>query len=124
MPTLMLAVQKQPGTNVIAVVDGMKKQLPAIIAQMPAGIELEISFDRSKTIRDSVADVKFTLLLTIALVILVIFVFLQERFGNGDTEYCRSSLPHRNICVDGAAGIHRRQPVIDGDDTGCGLRRR
>ena len=78
VPTLMLAVQKQPGTNVIAVVDGIKKQLPAIIAQMPAGIELEISFDRSKTIRDSVADVKFTLLLTIALVILVIFVFLRN----------------------------------------------
>jgi HAE1 family hydrophobic/amphiphilic exporter-1 len=63
---------------VIAVVDGIKKQLPAIIAQMPAGIDLEISFDRSKTIRDSVADVKFTLLLTIALVILVIFVFLRN----------------------------------------------
>ena len=78
VPTLMLAVQKQPGTNVIAVVDGIRKQLPAIIAQMPAGIELEISFDRSKTIRDSVADVKFTLLLTIALVILVIFVFLRN----------------------------------------------
>jgi len=71
-------VQKQPGTNVIAVVDGIKKQLPAIIAQMPAGIDMEISFDRSKTIRDSVADVKFTLLLTIALVILVIFVFLRN----------------------------------------------
>ena len=78
LPTLMLAVQKQPGTNVIAVVDGIKKQLPAIIAQMPAGIDLEISFDRSKTIRDSVADVKFTLLLTIGLVIFVIFVFLRN----------------------------------------------
>ncbi len=77
-PTLMLAVQKQPGTNVIAVVDGIKKQLPAILAQMPAGIDLAISFDRSKTIRDSVADVKFTLLLTVALVILVIFVFLRN----------------------------------------------
>ena len=74
----MLAVQKQPGTNVIAVVDGIRKQLPAIIAQMPAGIELEVSFDRSKTIRESVEDVKFTLLLAIGLVMLVIFIFLRN----------------------------------------------
>jgi hydrophobic/amphiphilic exporter-1 (mainly G- bacteria), HAE1 family len=77
-PALVLAIQKQPGTNTIAVVDAIKAQIPAIQAQMPAGIELAVNFDRSKTIRDSVADVKFTLLLTIGLVILVIFLFLRN----------------------------------------------
>ncbi len=77
-PAVVLAVRKQPGTNTVEVVDGIRKLLPALQSQMPAGLNLEISFDRSQTIRDSIADVKFTLLLTIALVIFVIFVFLRN----------------------------------------------
>jgi len=77
-PAVVLAVRKQPGTNTVAVVDGIRQLLPALQSQMPAGLDLEISFDRSQTIRDSITDVKFTLLLTIGLVILVIFVFLRN----------------------------------------------
>jgi HAE1 family hydrophobic/amphiphilic exporter-1 len=75
---VVLAVRKQPGTNTVAVVDGIRVLLPAIQAQLPAGLDLEIGFDRSQTIRESIADVQFTMLLTIGLVILVIFVFLRN----------------------------------------------
>ena len=75
---MTLAVQKQPGTNTVAVVDGIKALLPALRSQMPADLHLDISFDRSQTIRDSIEDVRFTLWLTIALVILVIFSFLRN----------------------------------------------
>ena len=73
-----LAVRKQPGSNTVEVVDGVRKLLPTIQSQMPAGLTLAIGFDRSQTIRESIADVKFTLLLTIGLVIFVIFAFLRN----------------------------------------------
>lgn len=75
---IVMAVQRQPGTNTIQVVDSIKEQIPGFRSQLPAAVELNILFDRSETIRESVADVKFTLLLTIALVILVIFLFLRN----------------------------------------------
>jgi HAE1 family hydrophobic/amphiphilic exporter-1 len=76
--SVVLAVRKQPGTNTVAIVDGIREILPAIQSRLPAGLELEIVFDRSQTIRESIAEVQFTLLLTIGLVILVIFAFLRN----------------------------------------------
>jgi hydrophobic/amphiphilic exporter-1 (mainly G- bacteria), HAE1 family len=75
---IVLAVQRQPGTNTIQVVDSIKSQIPSFKSQLPASVELNVLFDRSETIRDSVKDVKFTLLLTIGLVIMVIFLFLRN----------------------------------------------
>ena len=75
---VVLAVQKQPGTNTIQVVDEVKKLLPTFRQQLPAAANLDILFDRSSSIRESVTDVKFTLLLTLFLVVLVIFLFLRN----------------------------------------------
>jgi HAE1 family hydrophobic/amphiphilic exporter-1 len=75
---VVLAVQRQPGTNTIEVVNSIKELLPVFRAQMPASVDLNILFDRSLSIRESVADVKFTLGLTICLVIMVIFLFLRN----------------------------------------------
>lgn len=75
---IVLAIQRQPGTNTVEVVDSIKKLLPQMQQQMPAGIKLNILYDRSVSIRNSVNDVKFTLLLTIALVVMVIFLFLRN----------------------------------------------
>jgi HAE1 family hydrophobic/amphiphilic exporter-1 len=75
---VVLAIQRQPGTNTIEVVDSIKKILPAFRAQLPAAINLNLLYDRSVSIRDSVEDVQFTLLLAIALVVLVIFLFLRN----------------------------------------------
>jgi hydrophobic/amphiphilic exporter-1 (mainly G- bacteria), HAE1 family len=75
---IVLAIQRQPGTNTIEVVDSIKRQMPSFRSQLPGSVDLNILFDRTDTIRESVKDVKFTLLLTIALVILVIFLFLRN----------------------------------------------
>jgi HAE1 family hydrophobic/amphiphilic exporter-1 len=75
---IVLAIQRQPGTNTVEVVDNIKKLLPQMQQQMPAGIKLNILYDRSVSIRGSVNDVKFTLMLTIALVVMVIFLFLRN----------------------------------------------
>jgi HAE1 family hydrophobic/amphiphilic exporter-1 len=75
---VVLAIQKQPGTNTIEVVEDIKKMLPAFQRSLPAGAELNVIYDRSQSIRESVADVKFSLLLALGLVVLVIFVFLRN----------------------------------------------
>ncbi len=75
---IVLAIQRQPGTNTVEVVDSIRTLLPTFRAQMPASVDLNILYDRSQSIRASVRDVKFTLLLTVALVILVIFLFLRN----------------------------------------------
>jgi HAE1 family hydrophobic/amphiphilic exporter-1 len=76
--SITLSVQKQPGTNVVAVVDAVKALLPALREQLPPSVRLEIRQDRSTAIRESVADIKLTLLLTVALAVLVIFLFLRN----------------------------------------------
>jgi HAE1 family hydrophobic/amphiphilic exporter-1 len=75
---IVLAIQRQPGTNTVEVVDAIRALLPAFRAQVPASISIDTLYDRSQTIRASVADVKFTLLLTICLVVMVIFLFLRN----------------------------------------------
>jgi HAE1 family hydrophobic/amphiphilic exporter-1 len=75
---LILAIQKQPGTNTVEVADSINKLLPTFRSELPASVNLEIHRDRAQSIRESVADVKFTLLLTLFLVILVIFLFLRN----------------------------------------------
>ena len=76
--SVILAIQRQPGTNTIEVVDSIKKLLPVFQAQMPASLNMNILYDRSVSIRDSVDDVQFTLLVAIFLVVLVIFLFLRN----------------------------------------------
>src|SRR5580658_4638782 len=76
--TVILAVNRQPGTNTVEVVDNVKKLLPAFRAAIPPSIGMEILADRSTDIRNSINDVKFTLMLTICLVVLVIFLFLRN----------------------------------------------
>src|ERR1700679_550044 len=77
-PAILLNVQRQPGANVIAVVDGIKQILPQIEAGMPAAVQITVLTDRTNTIRASVADVEFELALAVALVVLVIFLFLRN----------------------------------------------
>ncbi len=77
-PAIILNVQRQPGANVIAVVDAIHRVLPQLQASIPAGISIIPLTDRTTTIRASVSDVEFELLLSIGLVVLVIFVFLRN----------------------------------------------
>ena len=75
---IVLAIQRQPGTNTVEVADAIKELLPTFRAQMPASIDLNVLYDRSVSIRHSIDDVKFTLYLSMILVILVIFLFLRN----------------------------------------------
>jgi hydrophobic/amphiphilic exporter-1 (mainly G- bacteria), HAE1 family len=77
-PTVYLAIQRQPGTNTVEIVDAIKEVLPTLRAQLPASVQLDVRSDRSQSIRDSVHDIKFTLVLTVALVVMVIFLFLRN----------------------------------------------
>lgn len=75
---IILAVQRQPGSNTIAVIDGIKKILPQFQMELPKGVNLEIVFDRSVSIQNSVNEVKMTLIIATLLVVLVIFLFLRS----------------------------------------------
>src|SRR5437016_12631727 len=75
---IVLAVQRQPGVNTVEVVDKITQMLPSFRSQIPASISLDILYDRSQSIRESVRDVQSTLLLTVGLVVLVIFLFLRN----------------------------------------------
>ncbi len=75
---IVLAIQRQPGANTVQVIDRIRELLPTFKAQLPGGIQLDILYDRSASIRESLHDVEFTLVLAIGLVVLVIFVFLRN----------------------------------------------
>jgi HAE1 family hydrophobic/amphiphilic exporter-1 len=75
---IVLAVQRQPGTNTIAVTDGIKRLLPLIKSEIPRSIQIRTLYDRSETIRESYNDVQFTMILTLGLVVMVIFLFLRN----------------------------------------------
>jgi HAE1 family hydrophobic/amphiphilic exporter-1 len=75
---VILAVQKQPGTNTVEVVDSIRQLLPAFRRELPPAVHLSIAFDASESIRGSIRDVEFTLMLTIGVVVMVIFLFLRN----------------------------------------------
>ncbi len=75
---IVLAIQRQPGTNTIEVVDSIKQLLPTLRQQIPAAVNIVTLYDRSVSIRESVNDVQFTLMLALGLVVLVIFLFLRN----------------------------------------------
>jgi len=76
--SVILAIQRQPGTNTVEVASAVLRLVPKVEAQLPASVSLHVLYDRSESIKASVEDVKFTLALTLALVVLVIFLFLRN----------------------------------------------
>src|SRR5437588_362209 len=75
---ITLGIQRQPGTNTIAVADAVKALMPQFRLELPTSVHMDVLYDRSDTIRESYRDVQFTMLLTLLLVIMVIFVFLRN----------------------------------------------
>jgi multidrug efflux pump len=78
MPAVIVNIQRQPGANIIQVVDRVKKVLPQLQSALPSSVHVQILTDRTETIRASVKDVQFELMLTVALVVMVIFLFLRN----------------------------------------------
>jgi HAE1 family hydrophobic/amphiphilic exporter-1 len=112
---IVLTVQRQPGTNTVAVVDAIKQLLPKLRGQIPAAVEVGTLYDASQAIRDSVNDVRFTLVLTIGLVILVIFLFLRNLSA---TIIPSLALPVSLIASFAVMYLlgSPRQPLLDGVD--------
>ena len=77
-PAIIIDLHKQPGYNVVQTIAGVRKALPGVIAQLPPAANLAVAGDRTQTIKSAINDVQFTMLLTVALVVLVIYVFLQN----------------------------------------------
>ena len=77
-PAVLLDIQRQPGANIVQTVDAVREELPELTRALPPGLKMEISADRTQTIRASVADVQRTLLLSMVLVVAVIFLFLRN----------------------------------------------
>ncbi|HEY0528586.1 MAG TPA: efflux RND transporter permease subunit [Gemmatimonadaceae bacterium] len=75
---VVLAIQKQPGVNTVAVADGVKTLLASLREEIPPNVDIKTLYDRSQSIEESVSDVKFTLMLTLFLVVMVIFIFLRN----------------------------------------------
>src|SRR5207237_7001826 len=75
---ITLGIQRQPGTNTIDVADAVRRLMPQFRAELPASVHMDVLYDRSDTIRESYRDVQFTMVLTLGLVIMVIFVFLRN----------------------------------------------
>ncbi|HST77491.1 MAG TPA: efflux RND transporter permease subunit, partial [Verrucomicrobiae bacterium] len=78
LPAVIVNIQRQPGANIISVVDRIKKILPQLQSALPTSVKVQILTDRTETIRASVKDVQFELMLTVALVVMVIFLFLRN----------------------------------------------
>jgi multidrug efflux pump len=78
VPSVILNIQRQPGANIISVVDRIKQLLPQLTSSLPASIHVSVLTDRTTTIRASVSDVQFELMLTVALVVMVMFLFLRN----------------------------------------------
>ncbi len=76
--SIILAIQRQPGTNTISVTDGVKGLLPLFKAELPPSVHMDVLYDRSETIRESYHDINFTMVLTLGLIVMVIFLFLRN----------------------------------------------
>ena len=76
--SMILAIQRQPGVNAVAMADAIKQLLPSFLAQLPPSVHLNILYDRSQSIKNSFRDIQFTMALTLGLVVLVIFLFLRN----------------------------------------------
>jgi HAE1 family hydrophobic/amphiphilic exporter-1 len=120
---ITLGIQRQPGTNTIEVADAVKALMPQFKLELPSSIHMDVLYDRSDTIRESYRDVQFTMVLTLALVIMVIFVFLRNVWA---TVIPSLALPFSIIgtfAVMYMLGLQPRQPVDDGADPVGRLRR-
>ncbi len=115
-PAVILNIQRQPGANIISVVDGIKKLLPQLTLSLPKSVKVTILTDRTTTIRASVSDVQFSLLLTIALVVVVMFVFLRNSSVNHHSQHCDSDFIGGYVRRDVSDGLQLEQSHADGFD--------
>jgi hypothetical protein len=114
---ITLGIQRQPGTNTIAVADAVTRLLPQFQSELPTSVHMDILYDRSDTIRESYRDVQFTMLLTLGLVDPGDLRVPAQRVGHGDPQPGAAVLDRRHVRGDVPARLQPRQPVDDGADS-------
>ena len=114
VPAVIVNIQRQPGANIIAVVDRVKQLLPQLRASLPSSIQVSILTDRTTTIRASVKDVQFELMLTIALVVMVIFLFLRTFSATVIPSIAVPLSIVGTFARDVSARLQPEQPLADG----------
>ena len=119
---ILLSIQRQPGTNTVEVAESVKKLLPVFRTELPPSVKMNVFYDRSQTIKESYDDVKFTMMLTLGLVIMVIFIFLRNFSATLIPSLALAVLRYRNVRGDAPAGLFAGQPFDDGLDPGSRLR--
>ena len=115
-PSITVIIFRQPGANIIETDDRIKAQLPSIEASIPQGIKFTVVLDRTTTIRASVNDVERSLIGSVILVVLVVFVFLRNWRATLIPSGSRSGFADRHVCRDVPAGLQPRQSLADGAD--------
>ena len=115
-PAVIVNIQRQPGANVIAVVDRIKTLLDQLTKSLPSSVKVRILTDRTTTIRASVHDVEFELMLTVALVVMVIFLFLRNLAATVIPSVAVPALPGGYLRGDVSARLQPEQPELDGPD--------
>ena len=115
-PAVILNIQRQPGANIISVVDRIKKLLPVLQTSLPAAVQVSILTDRTETIRASVKDVQFELMLTVALVVMVIFLFLRNCVRHDYSRRGSAAFDCRYFRRDVFAGLQPEQSHAHGVD--------
>ncbi len=121
--SIVLAVQRQPGTNTVEVADAVKKLLPTFRGQLPASVTVHILYDRSLSIKDSVRDVEFTLLITLVPGCAGYICVSSQCLCHIDTKSCTADGDCRDLCSDVPVRIQSRQSVADGADAFGRIRR-
>ena len=115
-PAVIVNIQRQPGANIIQVVDRIKALLPLLQSNLPAAVHVTVLTDRTTTIRASVKDVEFELMLTVALVVMVIFLFLRNVSRHHHSQRRRAAFAGRHLRRDVPGGLQPEQPDADGAD--------
>lgn len=123
-PAVIVNIQRQPGANIIEVVDRIEALLPQLKASLPPSVALSILTDRTITIRASVRDVQFELALTVVLVVMVIFFVLAQYCGHGDSQRGRTALAGGDLRGDVSVGLFAGQLITDGAHDFHGFRGR
>ncbi len=121
-PAVLIMISRQPNANIIETVDRMRAVLPQFQASLPPTVTLKVDNDRTNTIRASVVDAERNMVISIALVIFVVFVFLRNALGDLHPEHFGAGLADQHVRRDVSAGLYARQPLADGADHRHGIR--
>ncbi|SUG65493.1 RND family transporter protein [Salmonella enterica subsp. enterica] len=104
-PAIVMNVQRQPGANIIATADSIRQMLPQLTESLPKSVKVTVLSDRTTNIRASVRDTQFELMLAIALVVMIIYLFLRNYSRHNYSRRRRTAVAYRHLCGDGVFGF-------------------